>query len=179
MFRGIAIALAVALLPVAASAQAADAAQPQLPPHYEGKLAHGHALYLATDFTGALAAYNAAKAQDSGQAPAYYFIACAQSKLDQHDDAIATLKTAATIAGDKDQSLHAKALFMVGVVQERKGDWEAAKTAWNEYLNYAKAHGDATTFVPAAEGRIEAIDKKLKLDSDYAPVREKMAKKEP
>jgi tetratricopeptide (TPR) repeat protein len=160
-----------------ASAVAETTAAPELPAHYEGKLARGHASYLATDYSGALAAYQAAKNQDAGLAPAYYFMACAMSKLDRHDEAVAMLKTAATIAGEKDQTLHAKALFMIAVVQERKGDWSAAKQAWNEYLSYAEAHGDATTFVPVAQGRIEIIDKKLKLDQEYAPVREKRAKK--
>jgi tetratricopeptide (TPR) repeat protein len=181
MRRGIVIILALAAVPAAALAQDAPAedaaAQPELPPYYEGKLARGHAMYLATDFAGALNAYGAAKDQDAGRPDAYYFIACAQSKLGQHDDAIASLKTAATIAGEKDTTIHAKALFMIGVVQERKSDWKAAKAAWNEYLGYAKSHSDATTFVPSAEGRIEAIDKKIKLDSDYAPVRERLANK--
>lgn len=189
MIRGILFALVLVVTPVAVWAQdapvatepapdvAETTAAPQLPEHYEGKLARGHASYMATDYSGALAAYQAAKDQDAGRAPAYYFMACAMSKLDRHDEAVAMLKTTATIAGEKDQTLHAKALFMIAVVQERKGDWAAAKVAWNEYLSYAKTHGDATTFVSVAEGRIEAIDKKLKLDEDYAPVREKRAKK--
>ncbi|MBW2276231.1 MAG: hypothetical protein JRF63_01995 [Deltaproteobacteria bacterium] len=188
MFRGIIIALVFVLSPAVASAQdavaiepvpaaTAEAAAPELPAHYEGKLARGHASYMATDYSGALATYQAAKDQDAGRALAYYFMACAMSKLDRHDEAVGMLKTTATIAGEKDQSLHAKALFMIAVVQERKGDWAAAKTAWNEYLSYAKTHGDATTFVPVAEGRIEVIEKKLKLDEDYGPVRERRAKK--
>jgi tetratricopeptide (TPR) repeat protein len=188
MFRGIIIALVFVSAPAVATAQEAatgepapaatsEAAAPQLPAHYEGKLARGHASYMATDYSAALAAYQAAKDQDAGRAPAYYFMACAMSKLDRHDEAIGLLKTTATIAGEKDQNLHAKALFMIAVVQERKGDWAAAKAAWNEYVSYAKTHGDATTFVPVAEGRIEIIEKKLKLDEDYAPVRERRAKK--
>ena len=181
MFRGIIIALAVVLIPALATAQDAETpAEPaasDLPAHYEGKLARGHASYMATDYSGALATYQAAKDQDAGRAPAYYFMACAMSKLDRHDEAIAMLKTTATIAGEKDQTLHAKALFMIAVVQERKGDWTAAKVAWNEYLSYAKTHGDATTFVPIAEERIEVIEKKLKLDEEYGPVRERRAKK--
>ena len=189
MIRGIFFALVLVIAPVAAWAQdtapsepapdaSENAAASDLPAHYEGKLARGHASYMATDYSGALATYQAAKDQDAGRAPAYYFMACAMSKLDRHDEAVGMLKTAATIAGEKDQNLHAKALFMIAVVRERKGDWTAAKTAWKEYVSYANAHSDATTFVPAAEGRIEAIDKKLKLDEEYAPVREKRAKKE-
>jgi tetratricopeptide (TPR) repeat protein len=185
MIRGILITLVLVAIPIAAWAQEAETAEPasagasssSLPPYYEGKLARGHAKYLASDYNGALAAYEAAKDQDAGRAPAYYFIACAMSKLNRHDEAVAMLKTAATISGEKDQNLHAKALFMTAVVLERKGDWKGAKAAWNEYLSYAKTHGDATTFVPAAEGRIEVIDKKLKLDEEYAPVRERRAKK--
>lgn len=188
MTRGMLIALALAMVPAAAQAQdtaapapaaekSASEAPSNLPAHYEGKLARGHAAYLVTDYSKALAIYQAAKDQDAGRAPAYYFMACAMSKLDRHDEAVAMLKTAATIAGEKDQTLHAKALFMIAVVREREGSWSEAKAAWKEYLNYAKAHGDATTFVPVAEGRIEVIDKKLKLDEDYAPVREKRAKK--
>jgi len=186
MIRGITIAFALVLAPAAGWAQGTPATAPaasekpaaaQLPAHYEGKLARGHAAYLATDYEAALGAYQAAKDQDAGRPLAYYFMACAMSKLDRHDDAIAMLKTAATIAGEKDPSLHAKALFMIAVVRERKGDWKAAKTAWSEYVSYAKTHGDATTFVPVAEERIGVIDKKLQLEQEYAPVREKRAKK--
>jgi len=108
----------------------------------------------------------------------YYFIGCAEAKLEKWDEAISSLKTAATIAGAKDVELHAKALFMIAVVQERRGEWGSAKGAWTEYVSYAKAHEDAKTFVPVAEARIEAIEKRLQLEKDYAIVKERANKTE-
>jgi hypothetical protein len=149
-----------------------------IPATFEGRLAHGHSRYLATDYTGALDSYGKAKELEAGEPVVYYFIGCAEAKLERWDDAISSLKTAATIAGSKDVGLHAKALFMIAVVQERRGEWGAAKAAWTEYASYAKAHEDALTFVAVAEGRLAAIEKRMQLEKDYAIVKERANKTE-
>jgi hypothetical protein len=64
------------------------------------------------------------------------------------------------------------------VVQERRGEWSEARSAWTAYLTYAKAHEDAGTFVPVAEARIAAIDTRKKLAEEYAAVKERAQKAE-
>jgi tetratricopeptide (TPR) repeat protein len=168
MNRWMLFVLALALLPAFAHAQ------PQEGLSFDGVLAEGHALYLAGDYEGALAKYQEAKEQESGNALAYYFVGCAFSALDKTEDAISALNTSATIAGEKDQSLHAKALFMVAVLRERSADWDAAKEAWTKYQGFAQTHSDATTFVPIAQERLDAIEKRVKLDADYQVVRDRI-----
>lgn len=168
MNRGMLFVLALVLLPAFVHAQPTGGLS------FDGVLAEGHALYLAGDHEGALAKYQDAKEKESGNALAYYFVGCAFSALDKTEDAISTLNTAATIAGEKDQSLHAKALFMIAVLKERSADWDAAKEAWTKYQGFAQTHADATTFVPVAQERLEAIKKHVKLDADYQVVRDRI-----
>ncbi|MFO8070643.1 MAG: hypothetical protein R6V85_02100 [Polyangia bacterium] len=145
----------------------------QYPPTFEGRLAEGHARYLATDYEAALDLYEQAKEMRSGEASAYYFIGFAQAALERWEDAIASLKTSATIAGAKKKALHARALFAVAVVQERRGDWKAAETAWKAYKGYAQTLKDVKTHIPTAESRLEAIKKSIELRKKYEGVREK------
>ena len=196
MIRWILVNLAMGLFAISALAQdvPATTAEPEpaetaatdstaaetsdLPATFEGRLAHGHSRYLATDYQGAISAYEKAKELEAGEAVVYYFIGCAEAKLERWDDAVSSLKTTATIAGAKDVALHAKALFMIAVVQERRNEWGDAKAAWTEYLSYAKAHEDALTFVPVAESRLEVIEKRMQLEKDYAVVKERAKKAE-
>ena len=168
MNRGMLFILALVLLPASAHAQ------PEGELSFDGVLAEGHALYLAGDHEGALAKYQDAKAMESGNPLAYYFVGCAFSALDKAEDAVSALNTSATIAGEKDQSLHAKALFMIAVLRERSADWDAAKEAWTKYLGFAQTHADATTFAPVAQERLDAIEKHVKLDADYKVVRDRI-----
>ncbi len=168
MNRGMLFVLALAALPASAHAQ------PQGGLSFDGVLAEGHALYLAGDHEGALAKYQDAKEQEPGNALAYYFVGCAFSALDKVEDAVSALSTSATIAGEKDKSLQAKALFMIAVLRERSADWDAAKEAWIDYLGFAQTHADATTFMPVAQERLDAIEKRVKLDADYQVVRDRI-----
>lgn len=146
-----------------------------IPDTYAGRLTRGHRAYIAGDPSGAIDAYNKAKEMEPGRAEVYYFIGCAQAKLGMYDEAVSSLGTAGTIAGDKDEPLHAKTLFMVAVVAEMKGDFASAKAAWEAYLGYAQTHGEATTFAATAQARLEAIEKKLALDESYKVVVERIA----
>jgi tetratricopeptide (TPR) repeat protein len=162
--------LFVMLLPALALAQAKGA------PGAAAILSEGHVKYLAQDYEGALAKYEQARDKDSGQSIAYYFTGCALARLKRWDDAIAQFKTAATIAGVKDESLHARAIFVAAVTLEQKGDLSGAKSAWEDYQTYAQAHEKAVVYKDSARERIAAIDKKMKLDEDYKIVVERIAK---
>ena len=145
----------------------------QLPFH--GKLARGHDLYKTGNYEGALSAYEQAKSDQPNDPIAYYFIGCALAKLGRFDNAIIALKTMATMAGTRERALHAKALFMVAVVEELQGKRENAKEAWQAYKSYAVTAGDITTFPATAESRLQAFEKVEKLDQEYKIVRERIA----
>ena len=147
----------------------------ETPLTFHGKLARGHGLYLSGDHAGALSAYEEAKKAESGNPIVYYFIGCAMAKVGRYDDAMVTLKAMTTLGGDSDVSLMAKSLFMIAVVQEMGGRLDAAKEAWVAYQDYARSHVNAVTFAATPEARLAAIEKKKKLDVEYAVVRERIA----
>lgn len=164
-----------ALASPASTAPATDAAAPAALATAGSKLASGHALYLQGDFPGALAAYEEAKELAPGSAHVYYFIGCAQARLNRYDDALVTWRTATTIAGAKDENTAGKALFQIAVTEEQRSRFDAAKDAWTAYQGFAQTHAKALTFVSSAKARLEALDKRAKLNEEYAPVREKIA----
>jgi tetratricopeptide (TPR) repeat protein len=165
MLRASAVVLALLSIPFVAAAE--------VPPGmtYDAMLMAGHKLYVAGDTKGALEKYNAAKEAESGKGGAYYFIGAVKAKLGEASEAIAAFSTAATISGDKDVALHAKALFSIAVVQEQKADWDAAFDAWNKYLEYAQGHTDVQTFPESAKSRIAAIEKRRALETEGAAIR--------
>ncbi|MCP4604312.1 MAG: tetratricopeptide repeat protein [Proteobacteria bacterium] len=145
------------------------------PLSFSDKVARGHGMYANGDYAGALGIYEKAKEMDPGNAVVYYFIACSQAKLSRYDDARVTLKTASTLAGDKDQSLYAKAMFQIAVLEENRGRLDTAKEDWAAYKGYAQTHTAAVTFVSTADARLAAFEKKQKLDEEYKAVRERIA----
>lgn len=156
------------------AAPAPQAATPQVkdtPLTYPGKLTSGHELYMRGDFQGALTAYESAKLMSPEEPIAYYYLGFAQARLARYDDAIVTLRAACTKAGEKDPSLHAKALFAIAVVEEMRWNLEKAKEAWTGYLGFARTHDGAQTFPASAEARIAAIEKMKSLDEQYEVVR--------
>jgi tetratricopeptide (TPR) repeat protein len=146
-----------------------------LPQTYGGKLTEGNRHYVAGNFPGALAAYEEAKAMKPGDALSYYFIGCVQTKLVNHDDAIMSFRTAATIAGEKNAGHHGRALFMIAVVEEKRGKIEAAREAWVAYKGFVQTHKDVPGFVASADARLKAYDKKQELNQKYEIVRERIA----
>lgn len=172
MLRGkILFLLALVAAPTAAAAQVLPAPMP------DKLLSEGHKLYLAGDAGGALAKYVEAKDADTGKAAAYYFVAMAKARLGNTDEAIAALDTAATIAGDKDVAMHAKALFAAAVIREHKGEWDAAFDAWNRYVGYAQSHADAAGFADAAKARITVIERRRALETEGAAIRSRAENK--
>jgi tetratricopeptide (TPR) repeat protein len=142
-------------------------------------LADGHTKYRAGDFQAALEAYLQIKDKLPGSAWIYLFIGTAQRAMEQWDEALASFKTTATIAGTKDVDLRAKALFNLAVTHEaRAGEepgpsthWNSAKLAWAEYLDLARANPGAKVFPDDARARIETIEKRFALWEDYEQVR--------
>ncbi len=155
--------------------QPAAPASLSIPEGYNAKLEYGHGLYLKGDYQSALTVYRAAKDSKTTDPLPLYFIACAQAKLSQYDDAMTTLSALKTVCGDKLQSLHARALFLEAVIEETRGNLENAKLAWTVYKRFATSHIDIQTLPKSADARLQAIAKKTELDAQYQVVRERIA----
>lgn len=145
-----------------------------IPEGFNAKLEYGHGLYLKGDYQGALTVYRAAKDTKATDPLPLYFIACAQAKLTQYDDAMTTLAALQTVCGEKLSSLHARALFLVAFIEETRGNLENAKSAWSTYKQFAASHAGIQSFAGSADARIVAIEKKSELNTQYKVVRERI-----
>ncbi|MDJ0766148.1 MAG: hypothetical protein QNJ97_24410 [Myxococcota bacterium] len=172
MFRSViftAIFLVISITTVAQNAKSDDT-----PASFQGELAKGHGLYEKGKYEKALKAYQSAKEMVPGDPLSYYFIGWTQARLARYDDAIVTLRTATTMAGDKDPVLYAKGLFSIAVVEELRYQLDAAQAAWRAYKEYAQTQSKAGSFVATADARLAAIKKQQALDKKYAAVRERI-----
>ena len=125
---------------------------------YEGLLAIGHAKYVASDFTSAMQQYEQARLKDPARPEAYYFIGCAQKAQGRYQEAVQNLASAATVAGEDDAAMNARALFVIAVVWETARNFDKAKYAWIQYKAFARLHADANPFIDVADAHIAAID---------------------
>jgi tetratricopeptide (TPR) repeat protein len=175
MLRRVLICLVVLVVSTSAFAQEEGLQVIDSGATFHGELARGHELYKSQDFEGAYQAYEAAKDKAPGSPIAYYFLGCTQVRLARYDDASVTLRAVTTMAGDKNQSLHAKALFMIAIVEEMRVKLDSAKEAWNAYKAYVEPRKDAISYIGTAVARIDAIDKKLALDEKYKVVQDRLA----
>ena len=175
MLRSVFICLGILVVSTSAFAQEQPQQLVETGATFHGELAKGHELYKNKDFEGAYTAYEAAKDKQPGSPLAYYFLGCTQIQLARYDDASVTLRAVTTMAGTKNPSIHAKALFLIAMVEEMKGQLVAAKDAWTIYKSFIEANKDAIGYPGTADARIQAIDKKRALDEKYKVVQERIA----
>lgn len=149
---------------------------PQRPLTFAGKLFQGHLRYVDNDHQGALTNYEEAKDMEPANAEGYYFIACAQAKIGRIDDALVTLKTVATLAGGKNDALEAKALFVTALLEERRGNLERARKAWESYLQFASSRRNLVTFSATANERLKQYRAKEEREEQYSAVRKRIEK---
>ncbi|NLN62550.1 MAG: hypothetical protein GX146_06680 [Myxococcales bacterium] len=138
---------------------------------YAGVLSIGHKSYRTGNYTEAIVQYEKAKMMAMERPYAYYFIAATQSQLKQYDEAVANLRTAATLAGDIDPAFSAKCIYFMAVVFERAENWEQAKFAWAEYLNSPGAQYFPHNAI--AEAHIAGIENKFLLEKQYQIVKDR------
>jgi hypothetical protein len=146
-----------------------------MPEGFSGKLEYGHVLYMKGDHQGALVAYTAAKEMKPGDPLPLYFIACAQAKRTQYDEALSTLAALRTVCGDKLASLNVRGLFLAAVIEEMRGNWDNARLAWTVYKEFVSSHAGIPSFAATADARMQAFEKKRALDEQYKAVRMRIA----
>ncbi|MBN2717876.1 MAG: hypothetical protein JXX14_18655 [Deltaproteobacteria bacterium] len=142
---------------------------------YEGLLAIGHGKYVVQDFAGASAQYENARLKDPARPEAYYFIGCTLRAQGQYQEAVSMLASAATVAGDDDPVMNARALFVIATVWESARNFEKAKYAWIQYKAFAQSHSDAHPFIQIADAHIAAIDAHTQLVNQYEAVTARIA----
>lgn len=142
---------------------------------YIERIAEGHRLYANGAYQEALGAYRAALGETPNDPMATYLVGCAQRALGQLDEALATFRTTARIAGADEAAMHARALFNVALVLEQRRDFVAAGEAWQVYIAYAESHQNVPTYVANARQRLAALQRLEELDTAYAPVRQRIA----
>lgn len=160
----------------------AATSSPEAPPQvaeaqntFSGALSAGHGLFMKKNYQGALSRYEEAKQLKPDDVLVYYFIGCAQAKLERYDEALVSLKTTTTIAGTKYLDAHGKALFMMAMVEEMRHRDEAAIEAWKSYKVFAQTYSDAVTYSATATERLKVLDAKRSMEEEYVAVRERIA----
>jgi tetratricopeptide (TPR) repeat protein len=101
----------------------------------------------------------------------HYYLGCVLKARGEFDDAVESFRTAYLMATGKDEAWKSPALVQVAFTHEAAGNWKEAKKAWKDYIDYAKGKSLVINATSLAEERIEAIDKMMDLDKQYAPVR--------
>ena len=76
-----------------------------------------------------------------------------------------------------DDANRARALAAIASLNETQGRWDDARNTWNEYATFADGHPDRT-FAAVARARAEVIGRRSTLDTEYSPVRERIAERQ-
>jgi len=140
-------------------------------------LQKGHAAYLIRDYDKAYGYYKEAGEKAPKNPEVHYYMGCVLKAKGEHDDAIESFRTAYLMATGKDEIWKGPALVQVALVREAAKQWQEAKKAWQDLVDYAAGKGLKVDATALAKKRIEAIDKMLEMEKKYAPVRELIKKK--
>jgi tetratricopeptide (TPR) repeat protein len=135
----------------------------------------GNAKYAARNRAGAEESYKLAIAQQPNQPLGHYLLGEAELASDDREGAQAEETLAASLAGERDPALHARALFVLATIQERQKRWDGARAAWQMLLDWAGRFPSANGAAASARSRIEAIDAMRKQDAAYEGVRRRIA----
>jgi tetratricopeptide (TPR) repeat protein len=173
MRQAISAALAVSL----ALAVTLSSAQSNTPgKQYVDAVTKGDKAFVAGDVNGAIAAFQEAIKVDASQALAFYRLGEAQLRAGKLDDADQAWQTALGKTGTAE--LNAKVLFVIADLRERQGKWQAAKEAWIAYEKFLDGHAKVHGYRGSATERKKQIDRRVKDEKDYGPVKERIAKRE-
>src|SRR5262245_23687328 len=167
----------------AASAAPAAAKGPRRDPEgktgispYNEAIAKGQNAYIARDFPGAVTAFQEAIKLDPQPMIGFYLLGEAQLEAGKPEEAEAAWTTGLGKKGSDDTN--GKLLFILADLRERQKNWQAAKEAWAAYAAFCTSHAQAKVYPATAEERIKRIDQRIKDEKDYAPVRERIKKRE-
>jgi len=127
---------------------------------YTEAIGKGHALSVARDFAGAISAYQEAISLDPNNPVGHYFLGAARIMKNELTEGQTSLESAVRFA-EKNEDIHAKALFQLADIKERQDKLEEAKKAWDTYIQFVEGHPKAHGYAQNGAERIKAADKRL------------------
>lgn len=136
----------------------------------------GHALYAEGRYEEAVARYNEARNEKGEDPVTLYFAGCALMKLGRYDEAATVFERMRVSTGATTPTASARALFMIAVLWEARGDDASAVKAWTEYKLFAEAHPMTVMFVSTAVERLRVFEAKAETETKYQQVRERIAR---
>lgn len=162
-------------IPAATPAANANAHQPT---PFDAAIARGSTAYHDRNFDAAATAFReAATANARSPLPQLYLGFVAQARGDAAT-ALGAYREAARVAqAQGDDRNRARALAAIANVNESQGHWDDARNTWTEYATFADAHSQVA-FPAVARARSETIGRRGALDTEYAPVRERIAERQ-
>jgi tetratricopeptide (TPR) repeat protein len=137
----------------------------------------GEASFVARDFAGAVAQFQEAIKIDGQKMLAFYRMGEAQLAAGKPDEADAIWTSGLSKEGTP--TLKAKVLFCLADLKERQKKYDAAKEAWGKYAQFLKDNAqEAKGYAATPEERNRVIDRRVKDEKDYAPVKERIVKRQ-
>ncbi|HRI63419.1 MAG TPA: hypothetical protein PK156_04255 [Polyangium sp.] len=137
----------------------------------------GEASFIARDFAGAVVQFQEAIKADGGKMLAFYRMGEAQLAAGKPEEADAIWT--AGLSKEGTPTMKATLLFCLADLKERQKKFDAAKEAWGKYAQFLKDHAqDAKGYALTPEERAKVIDRHVKDEKDYAPVKERIAKRQ-
>ncbi len=160
------------------AAPAAAAANTHQPTPFDAAIMRGATAYHDHNLNAATTAFReAATANARSPLPQLYLGFVAQARGDAAT-ALGAYREAARIAqAEGDDRNRARALAAIANVNESQNRWDDARNTWAEYATFADAHAQVA-FPAVARARSETIGRRGALETEYAPVRERIAERQ-
>ncbi|MFO0653004.1 MAG: tetratricopeptide repeat protein [Polyangiales bacterium] len=164
--------------PAATPAAPAAAANTHQPTPFDAAIMRGATAYHDHNLNAAATAFReAATANARSPLPQLYLGFVAQARGDAAT-ALGAYREAARIAqAEGDDRNRARALAAIANVNESQNHWDDARNTWTEYATFADAHAQVA-FPAVARARSETIGRRGTLETEYAPVRERIAERQ-
>ncbi len=138
-------------------------------------LLEGNKKYAAKDYNGAVDVYKKAIQLNPRHPLGPYLLGEAYLALENLGEAEAAFKQAAELNDPRNPQYRSHVLFALADCYEREKKWTEARAAWQAYAEHAPKVPDGGAFPQSAAARMKAIDDYMKLDREYAIVRERIA----
>ncbi|HVY47210.1 MAG TPA: hypothetical protein VHB21_15085 [Minicystis sp.] len=168
--------LAVATLAPVAHAETFRTEDPDAKKDYLAAISKGEAAFVAKDMAGARTAFQDAIKLDASRMLGLYRLGEVQMAESKFDESVSTLQGALGKKGPN--LLKAKVMYLIGFVHERAHHLPQAKEAFNAYITFVQANGDAKGVPQIAEQHVKVIDRRMKDEVAYAAVKERIKARE-
>ena len=73
--------------------------------------------------------------------------------------------------------MQGKLRFVTAHLLERQGKWAEAKNAWDEYMQFVRAHPNVKSSLASAVDRVKMIDLRTELETKSEAVKKRIAER--